>query len=91
MWTHGTDTVILFPQRCFTLMDRGFTFKLINNYVNNITASDNKVASVPGQQQWRMNQNVLIGSRTPSLLSGIESECSGTFRESLIKNCHVFY
>ena len=31
------------PQRCFTLMDRGFTFKLISNYVNMITATDNKV------------------------------------------------
>uniref|UniRef100_A0A4W5Q1M3 Dedicator of cytokinesis 10 n=1 Tax=Hucho hucho TaxID=62062 RepID=A0A4W5Q1M3_9TELE len=28
--------------RCFTLMDRGFTFKLISNYVNMITATDNK-------------------------------------------------
>lgn len=24
-------------------MDRGFTFKLISNYINNVTASDNKV------------------------------------------------
>ena len=30
-------------QRCFTLMDRGFTFKLINNYINMITATDSKV------------------------------------------------
>uniref|UniRef100_A0A673IGJ6 Dedicator of cytokinesis 10 n=1 Tax=Sinocyclocheilus rhinocerous TaxID=307959 RepID=A0A673IGJ6_9TELE len=31
------------PQRCFTFMDRGFTFKLISNYINMITASDNKM------------------------------------------------
>lgn len=30
-------------QRCFTLMDRGFTFKLISNYINMITAADSKV------------------------------------------------
>uniref|UniRef100_A0A4W6ED68 Dedicator of cytokinesis 10 n=1 Tax=Lates calcarifer TaxID=8187 RepID=A0A4W6ED68_LATCA len=30
-------------KRCFTLMDRGFTFKLISNYVNMITATDSKV------------------------------------------------
>lgn len=30
-------------QRCFTLMDRGFTFKLISNYINMITATDSKV------------------------------------------------
>uniref|UniRef100_A0A8C5ABD2 Dedicator of cytokinesis 10 n=1 Tax=Gadus morhua TaxID=8049 RepID=A0A8C5ABD2_GADMO len=29
--------------RCFTLMDRGFTFKLISNYVTMITASDSKM------------------------------------------------
>lgn len=38
------DTVCVLSQRCFTLMDRGFTFKLISNYVNMITNSDNKVA-----------------------------------------------
>ncbi|CAB1347505.1 unnamed protein product [Coregonus sp. 'balchen'] len=32
-----------FVKRCFTLMDRGFTFKLVSNYVNMITATDNKV------------------------------------------------
>lgn len=31
-------------QRCFTLMDRGFTFKLISNYINMITATDSKVS-----------------------------------------------
>ncbi|MFT7803755.1 dedicator of cytokinesis protein 10 isoform X2 [Arapaima gigas] len=31
-----------FVKRCFTFMDRGFTFKLISNYINMITASDNK-------------------------------------------------
>ncbi|XP_043114580.1 dedicator of cytokinesis protein 10 isoform X7 [Puntigrus tetrazona] len=31
-----------FVKRCFTVMDRGFTFKLISNYINMITASDNK-------------------------------------------------
>uniref|UniRef100_A0A674CA70 Dedicator of cytokinesis 10 n=1 Tax=Salmo trutta TaxID=8032 RepID=A0A674CA70_SALTR len=35
--------VAAFVKRCFTLMDRGFTFKLISNYVNMITATDNKV------------------------------------------------
>lgn len=30
-------------QRCFTLVDRGFTFKLISNYINMITATDSKV------------------------------------------------
>uniref|UniRef100_A0A4W5Q0Y2 Dedicator of cytokinesis 10 n=1 Tax=Hucho hucho TaxID=62062 RepID=A0A4W5Q0Y2_9TELE len=34
--------VAAFVKRCFTLMDRGFTFKLISNYVNMITATDNK-------------------------------------------------
>ncbi|XP_031429853.1 dedicator of cytokinesis protein 10 isoform X10 [Clupea harengus] len=38
----ANQAVAMFVKRCFTLMDRGFTFKLINNYVNNITASDNK-------------------------------------------------
>ncbi|XP_055735377.1 dedicator of cytokinesis protein 10-like isoform X1 [Salvelinus fontinalis] len=35
--------VAAFVKRCFTLMDRGFTFKLISNYVNMITATENKV------------------------------------------------
>uniref|UniRef100_A0A3P8YJA4 Dedicator of cytokinesis 10 n=1 Tax=Esox lucius TaxID=8010 RepID=A0A3P8YJA4_ESOLU len=35
--------VAAFVKRCFTLMDRGFTFKLISSYVNMITATDNKV------------------------------------------------
>uniref|UniRef100_H2LSZ8 Dedicator of cytokinesis 10 n=1 Tax=Oryzias latipes TaxID=8090 RepID=H2LSZ8_ORYLA len=35
--------VAAFVKRCFTLMDRGFTFKLISNYINMITAADNKV------------------------------------------------
>ncbi|XP_035010068.1 dedicator of cytokinesis protein 10 isoform X4 [Hippoglossus stenolepis] len=35
--------VAAFVKRCFTLMDRGFTFKLISNYVNMITATDSKV------------------------------------------------
>nr|XP_015216476.1 PREDICTED: dedicator of cytokinesis protein 10 isoform X3 [Lepisosteus oculatus] len=34
--------VAMFVKRCFTFMDRGFTFKLINNYINNITSGDNK-------------------------------------------------
>uniref|UniRef100_A0A8C1QN84 Dedicator of cytokinesis 10 n=1 Tax=Cyprinus carpio TaxID=7962 RepID=A0A8C1QN84_CYPCA len=34
--------IAAFVKRCFTFMDRGFTFKLISNYVNMITASDNK-------------------------------------------------
>ncbi|XP_048121267.1 dedicator of cytokinesis protein 10 isoform X9 [Alosa alosa] len=38
----ANQAVAMFIKRCFTLMDRGFTFKLINHYVNNITASDNK-------------------------------------------------
>uniref|UniRef100_A0A8C5BY13 Dedicator of cytokinesis 10 n=1 Tax=Gadus morhua TaxID=8049 RepID=A0A8C5BY13_GADMO len=36
-----SDTVKV--RRCFTLMDRGFTFKLISNYVTMITASDSKM------------------------------------------------
>uniref|UniRef100_A0A8C7G4J0 Dedicator of cytokinesis 10 n=1 Tax=Oncorhynchus kisutch TaxID=8019 RepID=A0A8C7G4J0_ONCKI len=36
--------VAAFVKRCFTLMDRGFTFKLISNYVNMITATDNKLS-----------------------------------------------
>ncbi|XP_035857482.1 dedicator of cytokinesis protein 10 isoform X8 [Sander lucioperca] len=35
--------VAAFVKRCFTLMDRGFTFKLISNYINMITATDSKV------------------------------------------------
>ncbi|XP_065137880.1 dedicator of cytokinesis protein 10 isoform X6 [Paramisgurnus dabryanus] len=35
--------IAAFLKRCFTFMDRGFTFKLINNYINNITANDNKM------------------------------------------------
>ncbi|RXM28574.1 Dedicator of cytokinesis protein 10 [Acipenser ruthenus] len=34
--------VAMFVKRCFTFMDRGFTFKLINNYVNMIAPGDNK-------------------------------------------------
>ncbi|XP_067221956.1 dedicator of cytokinesis protein 10 isoform X1 [Chanodichthys erythropterus] len=34
--------IAAFVKRCFTFMDRGFTFKLISNYINNVTASDNK-------------------------------------------------
>ncbi|XDV31786.1 hypothetical protein PO909_002743 [Leuciscus waleckii] len=34
--------IAAFVKRCFTFMDRGFTFKLISNYINMITASDNK-------------------------------------------------
>uniref|UniRef100_A0A8C2XK38 Dedicator of cytokinesis 10 n=1 Tax=Cyclopterus lumpus TaxID=8103 RepID=A0A8C2XK38_CYCLU len=35
--------VAAFVKRCFTLMDRGFTFKLISNYINMITSTDSKV------------------------------------------------
>uniref|UniRef100_A0A8C1NU00 Dedicator of cytokinesis 10 n=1 Tax=Cyprinus carpio TaxID=7962 RepID=A0A8C1NU00_CYPCA len=35
--------IAAFVKRCFTFMDRGFTFKLISNYINMITASDNKM------------------------------------------------
>ncbi|KAL6467684.1 hypothetical protein MHYP_G00233610 [Metynnis hypsauchen] len=38
----ANQAVAAFVKRCFTLMDRGFTFKLINNYINMITATDNK-------------------------------------------------
>uniref|UniRef100_A0A8C5C5Y8 Dedicator of cytokinesis 10 n=1 Tax=Gadus morhua TaxID=8049 RepID=A0A8C5C5Y8_GADMO len=38
-----TLAVAAFVKRCFTLMDRGFTFKLISNYVTMITASDSKM------------------------------------------------
>ncbi|XP_066565426.1 dedicator of cytokinesis protein 10 isoform X3 [Amia ocellicauda] len=34
--------VATFVKRCFTFMDRGFTFKLISNYINMITCGDNK-------------------------------------------------
>ncbi|XP_056126730.1 dedicator of cytokinesis protein 10 isoform X3 [Rhinichthys klamathensis goyatoka] len=34
--------IAAFVKRCFTFMDRGFTFKLISNYINMITATDNK-------------------------------------------------
>ncbi|XP_077467386.1 dedicator of cytokinesis protein 10 isoform X2 [Stigmatopora argus] len=39
----ANSAVAVFVKRCFTLMDRGFTFKLISNYINMITATDNKV------------------------------------------------
>ncbi|KAG7268881.1 hypothetical protein CRUP_032988, partial [Coryphaenoides rupestris] len=39
----ATLAVAAFVKRCFTLMDRGFTFKLISNYVNMITATDSKM------------------------------------------------
>ncbi|XP_022534485.2 dedicator of cytokinesis protein 10 isoform X5 [Astyanax mexicanus] len=39
----ANQAVAAFVKRCFTLMDRGFTFKLINSYVSNITAGDNKM------------------------------------------------
>ncbi|XP_056612154.1 dedicator of cytokinesis protein 10 isoform X2 [Triplophysa dalaica] len=35
--------IAAFVKRCFTFMDRGFTFKLISNYVNMITGIDNKM------------------------------------------------
>ncbi|CAF97479.1 unnamed protein product, partial [Tetraodon nigroviridis] len=35
--------VAAFFKRCFTLMDRGFTFKLISNYINMISTTDSKV------------------------------------------------
>ncbi|XP_061575354.1 dedicator of cytokinesis protein 10 isoform X9 [Cololabis saira] len=35
--------VAAFVKRCFTLMDRGFIFKLISHYINMITATDSKV------------------------------------------------
>ncbi|XP_051965596.1 dedicator of cytokinesis protein 10 isoform X3 [Xyrauchen texanus] len=38
--------IAAFVKRCFSLMDRGFTFKLISNYINMITASDNKMLCV---------------------------------------------
>lgn len=39
----ANSAVAAFVKRCFTLMDRGFTFKLISNYLNMITATDSKV------------------------------------------------
>ncbi|XP_076837011.1 dedicator of cytokinesis protein 10 isoform X3 [Brachyhypopomus gauderio] len=39
----ANQAVAAFVKRCFTLMDRGFTFKLISNYINMIAASDNKM------------------------------------------------
>ncbi|KAK7156957.1 hypothetical protein R3I94_006875 [Phoxinus phoxinus] len=38
--------IAAFVKRCFTFMDRGFTFKLISNYINMITATDNKALFV---------------------------------------------
>ncbi|MED6279783.1 Dedicator of cytokinesis protein 10, partial [Characodon lateralis] len=39
----ANSAVASFVKRCFTLMDRGFTFKLISNYINMITSTDSKV------------------------------------------------
>uniref|UniRef100_A0A8C5HBS2 Dedicator of cytokinesis protein 10 n=1 Tax=Gouania willdenowi TaxID=441366 RepID=A0A8C5HBS2_GOUWI len=39
----ANSAVASFVKRCFTLMDRGFTFKLISNYINMITATDSKI------------------------------------------------
>ncbi|KAM4589700.1 dedicator of cytokinesis protein 10 isoform 2-T2 [Fundulus diaphanus] len=39
----ANSAVASFVKRCFTLMDRGFTFKLISNYINMITSMDSKV------------------------------------------------
>lgn len=33
----------LYPQRCFTFMDRGFAFKQINNYINCFMPGDARV------------------------------------------------
>ncbi|KAI1893735.1 hypothetical protein AGOR_G00126740 [Albula goreensis] len=42
--TRGANLAVAgFVKRCFTFMDRGFTFKLISNYINMITATDNKM------------------------------------------------
>ncbi|KAK7882574.1 hypothetical protein WMY93_028748 [Mugilogobius chulae] len=38
----ANGAVAAFVKRCFTMMDRGFTFKLISNYINMITATDSK-------------------------------------------------
>ncbi|KAJ8256276.1 hypothetical protein COCON_G00184280 [Conger conger] len=41
--THCANMAVAsFIKRCFTLIDRGFTFKLISGYMNIITATDNK-------------------------------------------------
>ncbi|KAI1899017.1 hypothetical protein AGOR_G00078350 [Albula goreensis] len=41
--THsGSAVCFLFPQRCFTFMDRGFAFKQINNYINCFVPGDSK-------------------------------------------------
>lgn len=57
------------PQRCFTLMDRGFTFKLISNYINMITATDSKVKTneqtggkVALTKIWRVEQILACSS-----------------------------
>ncbi|KAK3534381.1 hypothetical protein QTP86_014433 [Hemibagrus guttatus] len=39
----ASQAIAAFVKRCFTLMDRGFTFKLISNYINMITNGDNKM------------------------------------------------
>ncbi|GAA6093406.1 dedicator of cytokinesis protein 10 isoform X3 [Tachysurus ichikawai] len=39
----ASQAISAFVKRCFNLMDRGFTFKLISNYINMITNSDNKM------------------------------------------------
>ncbi|XP_060761809.1 dedicator of cytokinesis protein 10 isoform X4 [Neoarius graeffei] len=39
----ASQAIAAFVKRCFTVMDRGFTFKLISNYINMITNSDNKL------------------------------------------------
>ncbi|KAK1790469.1 hypothetical protein P4O66_014004 [Electrophorus voltai] len=38
----ANQAIAAFVKRCFTVMDRGFTFKLISSYINMIAASDNK-------------------------------------------------
>ncbi|KAJ8280350.1 hypothetical protein GJAV_G00053510 [Gymnothorax javanicus] len=41
--THCANMAVAsFIKRCFTLVDRGFTFKLISGYMNIIAAADNK-------------------------------------------------
>ncbi|XP_017351321.1 dedicator of cytokinesis protein 10 isoform X4 [Ictalurus punctatus] len=39
----ASQAIAAFVKRCFNLMDRGFTFKLISNYINMIANSDNKM------------------------------------------------
>ncbi|XP_047662194.1 dedicator of cytokinesis protein 10 isoform X2 [Tachysurus fulvidraco] len=39
----ASQAISAFVKRCFNLMDRGFTFKLISNYINMITNGDNKM------------------------------------------------